>query len=652
MKVFILLLLVLFYYSWSQEQSCVPCDPNCGDWSCLTNCPAPGNPLPSNPTFDSPRCFVDTNGNGMADDCKELQSCLYMNGQYVCPADVSDPVCNGSCVASGVYGDIRYYDTDPANFDSTYRTYALSKQAITWNRYNSNTCGWQQPDVNMRNEIWSLYGSSQPYWIQGGILYSDAWFSFQSCGNYIDFSGRCWMQREANCGYFPYQWQRLDQRCLPESWTEQFYIYRYQCSANWQIYTTSSQCQQNCQNWYCSANYQYYGSNYWGCVADCSKFYCSFGGVYYDYNTCAQNCRWGGWQGSCYQGSCYNTASCYQVSEYLGTLYWQANAYYQVQYLYDWRTGWSYPVYLYCSAWTNLDTYFGCGPSAYKQTRQVCTAYTYYVSNLPGGSESGYLSVNTSYPYCSNSMYRSGWQSYSYFNMSNYTAFGTPVETRVISTTNKGILYDPSQVRCRPCSTSVAGFPGQKELVFQDNRLSDNFDKLAQCTNVRMFSGEVRRCRPGGLTTLGASCCGLSGWFKNMCNNDEKELKKRRQAGTCSYVGSYCSKKVLGFCIERKRSYCCFYSRLSRIFNECGRPQVPKGWGSPKNPDCSGFTIDEFARVDFSDPVCMQAIEEWANEMAQKLGDSISQDISNRAVNGVQNWLNNVKNQNLYEGEK
>jgi conjugal transfer mating pair stabilization protein TraN len=53
-------------------------------------------------------------------------------------------------------------------------------------------------------------------------------------------------------------------------------------------------------------------------------------------------------------------------------------------------------------------------------------------------------------------------------------------------------------------------------------------------------------------------------------------------------------------------AYCGFGTSLPRIIQEAGRTQVGKGWGSPKTPDCSGFTVNQFqaldlTNVDFSD---------------------------------------------------
>jgi conjugal transfer mating pair stabilization protein TraN len=87
------------------------------------------------------------------------------------------------------------------------------------------------------------------------------------------------------------------------------------------------------------------------------------------------------------------------------------------------------------------------------------------------------------------------------------------------------------------------------------------------------------------------------------CTEDEAYLQMKRGSNLCHYVGNYCSGKFLGYCYERKQSYCCFNSRLARIIQEQGRPQLGKSWGSGESPNCSGFTTDdpnELEKLDFS----------------------------------------------------
>ena len=80
------------------------------------------------------------------------------------------------------------------------------------------------------------------------------------------------------------------------------------------------------------------------------------------------------------------------------------------------------------------------------------------------------------------------------------------------------------------------------------------------------------------------------------CSEEEGKLAYKEGARLCHVLGTWCSSciRVLGkcvSCIERTTATCCFNSVLSRLINEQGRQQVGKQWGTPRQPDCSGFTI-------------------------------------------------------------
>lgn len=83
------------------------------------------------------------------------------------------------------------------------------------------------------------------------------------------------------------------------------------------------------------------------------------------------------------------------------------------------------------------------------------------------------------------------------------------------------------------------------------------------------------------------------------CTKEEFELGTQRQLKSCSKVGSYCRKKVLGACIEKRQSFCCFSSPLSRIMQEQMRPQLGMNFGSAKSPDCSGIPVERFGEIDW-----------------------------------------------------
>ncbi|NDU78416.1 conjugal transfer protein TraN, partial [Actinomadura sp. DSM 109109] len=88
------------------------------------------------------------------------------------------------------------------------------------------------------------------------------------------------------------------------------------------------------------------------------------------------------------------------------------------------------------------------------------------------------------------------------------------------------------------------------------------------------------------------------------CDQEDMEVGMLRGSGMCHEVGSYCTASVLGICLQKARGHCCFNTKLGRIIQEQGRPQIKsfnaKGWGTPKNPYCRGFTAEEFQALDFS----------------------------------------------------
>lgn len=89
------------------------------------------------------------------------------------------------------------------------------------------------------------------------------------------------------------------------------------------------------------------------------------------------------------------------------------------------------------------------------------------------------------------------------------------------------------------------------------------------------------------------------------CTDEELQFTAMLDVGNCHYIGSYCDSKVLGICIKKIRSYCCFNSPLSRILQEQIRKQgdaigVEFGsFGSAKNPQCAGVPLDKVGLIDW-----------------------------------------------------
>ncbi len=88
------------------------------------------------------------------------------------------------------------------------------------------------------------------------------------------------------------------------------------------------------------------------------------------------------------------------------------------------------------------------------------------------------------------------------------------------------------------------------------------------------------------------------------CDQQDMETGMQRGSGMCHEVGTYCATSILGVCIQDAKSHCCFNTKLGRILQEQGRPQLKSfagiGWGPVKHPICRGFTPEEFQALDFS----------------------------------------------------
>ena len=152
--------------------------------------------------------------------------------------------------------------------------------------------------------------------------------------------------------------------------------------------------------------------------------------------------------------------------------------------------------------------------------------------------------------------------------------------------------------------------------------LRDEFDP----DQLKIFSGENLKCTKK-LFGLSNCCSGkgvplLTPW---LCNSQDRDVDRKDDAGLCHYVGTYCSDKILGVCVTKKQSYCCYGSKLVRILNEQGKAQLGIQWGTPKEPDCEGFLIEQFQMLDLSQMDFSEVYAEFVD--AASLPDEIEMSI-------------------------
>lgn len=130
------------------------------------------------------------------------------------------------------------------------------------------------------------------------------------------------------------------------------------------------------------------------------------------------------------------------------------------------------------------------------------------------------------------------------------------------------------------------------------NDASDQID-----INIGAFTGQAMHCRKAAAGFN--NCCANGGWGASAglshCNSEEKALGEAKSRKLVIAVGDYCSKEVLGVCIQKSRGHCVFDSKLAKIVQEQGRKgQLRIGFGSGKKPNCRAITIPELQRLDFS----------------------------------------------------
>lgn len=238
------------------------------------------------------------------------------------------------------------------------------------------------------------------------------------------------------------------------------------------------------------------------------------------------------------------------------------------------------------------------------------------------------------------------------------------------SDSDEGICYSQKETwQCQSKSTGKGQICGD-ELFCQDgscvesqaqtnNHFAEAVSALAALAaagedakgdsmDIRVFTGKRQACRKSGLGF--SNCCQSGGWGNSAglahCSDEEKALGRAREKGLTIQVGTYCSKKVLGACLQKKTSYCLFDSKLAKIAQEQGRRgQLGIGFGGAKSPDCRGMTVEELSRLRFDNMDFSSFFEELSSQsnvpQDQQLLDRV-----NRSLKGLSGKFDPDKNQN------
>lgn len=180
------------------------------------------------------------------------------------------------------------------------------------------------------------------------------------------------------------------------------------------------------------------------------------------------------------------------------------------------------------------------------------------------------------------------------------------------------------------------------EVMARMNVLKEVQDDIHGKKDFEIFKGSSRHCSRNCLSFK--DCCRrLKGWGTSLglanCTSDERLLSEMRAKNLCYSTGTFCSNKRLGKCLSKKSTFCCFGSRLARLVHEQGRPQLRMGWGTAKEPQCQGFTVEQFSRLDLSNMNFSEIFE----DVMQKYHKKDSQVLQQKTQEQMRNNLKTIE---------
>lgn len=141
-------------------------------------------------------------------------------------------------------------------------------------------------------------------------------------------------------------------------------------------------------------------------------------------------------------------------------------------------------------------------------------------------------------------------------------------------------------------------FPDAITSLNMIGEVENDFD----VAKLQIFPGTHAKCDKAiaGLQ----NCCSNDGLLLKLganCSDKDRNVARNRENGLCHQIGTYCSKKTLfGICLKKRKTFCCFNSTLAKAIHVQGRRQIGLDWGNAKFPNCSGYTVANFQKLDLS----------------------------------------------------
>ena len=177
-------------------------------------------------------------------------------------------------------------------------------------------------------------------------------------------------------------------------------------------------------------------------------------------------------------------------------------------------------------------------------------------------------------------------------------------------------IFKGRAASCRTAGTQTA-FRGCCDLggkIFEDQygnpiesqeqateQMLSMFDQIvgsdaAQLVQILEFYNDIT-----GLDIAGDGYANLMNWLFSPCSEDSGPAALI-SSNMCFKLGEHCIEEwELVGCVQEEEVHCCFKSLLAKVLHQQARPQFP-GFdnGSLDQPNCRGFTLEEFQAIDFS----------------------------------------------------
>jgi conjugal transfer mating pair stabilization protein TraN len=167
-----------------------------------------------------------------------------------------------------------------------------------------------------------------------------------------------------------------------------------------------------------------------------------------------------------------------------------------------------------------------------------------------------------------------------------------------------------------------------KLSLFDEMKKDIEEQNARDATKIQIFKGKEMKCSKSVADELLYDCCfafgGISTKLKlSQCSEEELSLAEMREKGLCHYVGKYSQEFMDLWKTRDEHVYCCFTSKLSRVFQEEAREQLKMDWGKPKEPNCRGFLTADIDKLDFTTLDLNEAFDQTSKEFEKRLQEKV-----------------------------